>query len=188
MQSQWKLCQLWLKTWGSGTCVCYFPIVCRFELTSVRHGVCRHLGYCDVWRSNIAHQDWNFTWQKSYRNSQCFALSLWWADSGLLYSFPLGNSYLRRTCHHKRWSKARKAENINRWMKCETCGRQSCRRLSSDVRGNITSYWDFTNISIPYFDKQFAQKKNLCLMGPSLLDCWTETEMPGNCNIIETNI
>jgi len=24
-------------------------------------------------------------------------------------------------------------------------------------------------------------------MGPSLLDCWTETETPGNCNITETN-
>jgi hypothetical protein len=44
------------------------------------------------------------------------------------------------------------------------------------VQGNITRYWDFTNIIIPYFDKQFAEKKNLCPMGPSLLDYWTETE------------
>jgi len=51
MQSQWKLCQLQLKTWGSSTCVLYFPSVRRFELTSVRHGVCRRLGYCDGWRS-----------------------------------------------------------------------------------------------------------------------------------------
>jgi len=28
-------------------CVHYFPSVRRFELTSVRHGVCRRLGYCD---------------------------------------------------------------------------------------------------------------------------------------------
>jgi len=50
MQSQWKLCQLQLKTWGSTTCVRYFPNVRHFELTSVRHGVCRRLGYCDGWR------------------------------------------------------------------------------------------------------------------------------------------
>jgi hypothetical protein len=30
--------------------------------------------------------------------------------------------------------------------------------------GNITRYWDFTSISIPYFDKGFAEKKNLCPM------------------------
>jgi hypothetical protein len=45
-------------------------------------------------------------------------------------------------------------------MKCETCGGLSCRKSSGDVRGNITSYWDLINISIPYFDKQFAEKKN----------------------------
>ena len=56
MQSQWKLCQLQLNTWGSSMCVCYFPSVRRFELTSVRHGVCRRHGYCDVWRSKIIHQ------------------------------------------------------------------------------------------------------------------------------------
>jgi len=39
------------------------------------------------------------------------------------------------------------------------------------TRGNITSYRDFTKISIPYFDKRFAEKKILCPMGPSLLDC-----------------
>jgi len=42
---------------------------------------------------------------------------------------------------------------------------------SSDMRENITSYWDFTDISIPYFDKRFEEEKNLCPMGPSLLDC-----------------
>jgi len=82
MQFQWKLWHLQKKTWGSSTCVRYFPSKRRFELTSVRHVVCRRLGYCDGWRSKIAHQDWNFTWQKPYRNSQCFAWSLWWADSG----------------------------------------------------------------------------------------------------------
>ena len=63
MQSKWKLCQLLLKTWGSSTCVHYFPSACPFELTSVRHGVCRRLGYCGSWRPKIVHQDWNFTWQ-----------------------------------------------------------------------------------------------------------------------------
>jgi hypothetical protein len=48
MQSQWKICQLQSKTWGSSTCVCYFPCVRHFELMNVRHGVCRRLGYCDV--------------------------------------------------------------------------------------------------------------------------------------------
>jgi hypothetical protein len=61
--------------------------------------------------------------------------------------------------HHKPWHKARKAENINRLTKCETFNRLSCRRSSDDVRGNITRYQDFTNISIPYFDKRFAEKK-----------------------------
>jgi hypothetical protein len=28
----------------------------------------------------------------------------------------------------------------------------------------------------------------LCPMGPSLLDCWIETEKPGNCNVTETKI
>jgi len=32
MQSQWKLCQLQLQTWGSSTCVHYFPSLHRFEL------------------------------------------------------------------------------------------------------------------------------------------------------------
>ena len=76
MQSQWKLRQLQLKTWGSSTCVRYFPSVRRFELTSVRHGVCRRLGYCDSWRSKIVPQDWNFMWQKPDRNSHYFALSV----------------------------------------------------------------------------------------------------------------
>jgi len=31
------------------------------------------------------------------------------------------------------------------------------------VRGNITSYRDFTNISIPYFDQRFAEKNSFCL-------------------------
>jgi len=66
-------------------------------------------------------------------------------------------------------------------MKCETCGGLSCTISSSNMWGNITSYRNFTNICIPYFDKWFAEKKNLCPMGLSLLDCWTETEMPGNC-------
>jgi hypothetical protein len=70
--------------------------------------------------------------------------------------FPLGNLFSWRMCHHKRWSKARKAKDFNWWTKCETCGGHSCRKLSSDVRGNITSYRDFINISIPYFDKRFA--------------------------------
>jgi hypothetical protein len=35
-------------TWGSSTCLRYFPSVRRFELTSVGFGVCRRLGYCDV--------------------------------------------------------------------------------------------------------------------------------------------
>jgi hypothetical protein len=47
-------------------------------------------------------------------------------------------------------------------MKCETYGGLSFRRSSSDMRGNITRYQDFTNISIPYFDKGFAEKKDLC--------------------------
>jgi len=51
---------------------------------------------------------------------------------------------------------------------------------------NITSHRDFTNINIPYFDIRFAEKRNLSLLGPSPFDCWTETEMPGNCNITET--
>jgi hypothetical protein len=97
VKSQWKLCQLQLKTSGSSTCVRYFPSVRSFELTSVRHGVYRRLGYCDALSSKIVHQRWNFTWQ----NSQWFSC---------------------RTFHHKRWSKARKAEDINRWTKCETCG------------------------------------------------------------------
>jgi len=63
MQSKWKLCQLLLKTWGSSTCVHYFPSACPLELTSVRHGVCRRLGYCGSWRPKIVYQDWNFTWQ-----------------------------------------------------------------------------------------------------------------------------
>jgi hypothetical protein len=46
-------------------------------------------------------------------------------------------------------------------MKCETCGGLSYRSLS-DVRGNITRYRDFTNISIPYSDKRFREKKKLC--------------------------
>ena len=50
MQCQWKLCQLQLNTWGSSTSVRYFPSVHRFELTSVKHGVCRRLGYSDGWR------------------------------------------------------------------------------------------------------------------------------------------
>jgi len=82
MQSQWKLRQLQLKTWGSNTCVRYFPSVHHFELMSVSHGICRRLRYNDSWRSKIVDQDWNFTWQKPYRNSQYFAWSLWWADSG----------------------------------------------------------------------------------------------------------
>jgi len=44
-------------------------------------------------------------------------------------------------------------------MKCETCGGLSCTSLSSNMQGNITSYQDFTNISIVYFDKRFAEKK-----------------------------
>jgi hypothetical protein len=36
------------------------------------------------------------------------------------------------------------------------------------VRGNVTSDRDFTNISIPYFEKLFAEKKNLFPMGYSL--------------------
>ena len=158
MQSQWKLRQLQLKTWGSSTCVRYFPSVRSFELTSVRLVVCRRLGYCDGWKSKILHLNWNFTLRKSYRNSQCFAWSSLWADSEPQYSFPLGYSFSWRTCHHKRWRKARKAENINRWTKCETCGGISCARSSSDVRGNITSCRDFTKISIPHFDKIFVEK------------------------------
>jgi hypothetical protein len=69
-QFQYQLRQLQSKTWGSCTCVPYFLSMRRFELTSVRHGVCRRLWYCDGWRSKIVHQDWNFTWQKNYRNSQ----------------------------------------------------------------------------------------------------------------------
>ena len=82
MQSQWKWCQLQLKTWGSRTCVHHIPSLRCFELMSVRNGVCRRLGYCASWRSKIIHQNWNFTRQKPHRNSQCFAWSLWWADSG----------------------------------------------------------------------------------------------------------
>jgi len=51
------------------------------------------------------------------------------------------------------------------------------------MQGNITSYRDFTNICISYFDKRFAEKKNFCPMGPSLLDCCRETEMPGKCKL-----
>lgn len=58
IQSQWKLFQLQL-TWGSSTYVFYFPSIHLFELASVRHGVCGHLGYCDSWRSKIIHQDRN---------------------------------------------------------------------------------------------------------------------------------
>ena len=79
MQSQWKLFQLQWKTWGRSTCVRHFPSIRRFELTSVRRGVCRRLWYCDGLRSKIVHQDWNFKWQKPYRNSRCFTWSLWWA-------------------------------------------------------------------------------------------------------------
>jgi len=51
-------------------------------------------------------------------------------------------------------------------------GGLSCTTSSRDVRGNIKSYREFTNISIPYFGNRFAKKKkNLCPMGPSLLDC-----------------
>ena len=67
-QSQWKLGQLWLKTWGISTCVRYFHSLRHFELTSIRHGVCQRLDDCDGWRSDILHQDWNFMWQKHYRN------------------------------------------------------------------------------------------------------------------------
>jgi hypothetical protein len=90
-------------------------------------------------------------------------------------SLPLGYSFWWWTYHHKRWPKGRKAKNINRWTKCEIYGSLSCRRSLSRVRGNITRYRDFTNINILYFDKQFAEKKKLCPMGPSLLDYWTET-------------
>jgi len=82
MQSQWKLWHLNLKTWRSSMSVHYFPTVNHFELTSVRLGVCRLIGYCDGLRSKIVHQYWNFTWQKPYMNSQCFAWRLWCADCG----------------------------------------------------------------------------------------------------------
>jgi hypothetical protein len=36
------------------------------------------------------------------------------------------------------------------------------------MRGSITSYRDFINTSIPYFDKKFA-KKNLCQLVPHCL-------------------
>jgi hypothetical protein len=123
----WKLCQLQLKTWGSSTSVRYFPSVCPFELTSVRQGFCRRLGYCDSWRSKIVHQDWNFTWQKPDRNSQCFALSLWWGDSGQKCSFTLGYSFSWRTCRHNWWPKVRKVENINRWTQDR---RATCEEVS----------------------------------------------------------
>jgi aldehyde:ferredoxin oxidoreductase len=55
----------------------------------------------------------------------------------------------------------------------------------SDMQGNITRYKDFTNISIPYFDKRFAEKKRLCPMCPSLCDYWTETETLGNCTLLK---
>jgi hypothetical protein len=32
---------------GSNMCVHYFTSLRHFELTSVRHGICRCLGYCD---------------------------------------------------------------------------------------------------------------------------------------------
>jgi hypothetical protein len=159
MQSRWKLCQLQLKTWGSSMCVHYFLSVRCFKLTSIRQGICRRLRYCDGWRSKIVHQDWNFTWQKPNRNSQCFAWSMWWADSGPQYSFPMGYLFSLSMYHHKWWPKARKVKNINRWMNCETCGGISCTRSSSDMWGNITGYRNFTNICIPYFDKRFAEKK-----------------------------
>jgi len=47
----------------------------------------------------------------------------------------------------------------NRWRECETCGGLSCTRSSSDVRGNITSCRDFTNISIAYFNKRLEKIK-----------------------------
>ena len=38
-------------------------------------------------------------------------------------------------------------------LSVKTRGGLSCARSWSDVRRNVTSYRDFTNISIPYFDK-----------------------------------
>jgi hypothetical protein len=145
MQSQWKLSKLQFKTWGSSTCVHYFPSICRFELMSVRHGVCRHLGYCDGWRSKIIHQNWNFMWQKPFRNSHCLAWSVWWADSGLEYSFQLGYSFLWRTCQHKWWPKARKAKNINNEQSVKLVAnflaehRSLCLEISQGTRMSPTS-------------------------------------------------
>jgi len=42
-----KVMSVTVEYLGSSTCVRYFPGVGRFELTSVRHGVSRRLGYCD---------------------------------------------------------------------------------------------------------------------------------------------
>ena len=42
-----------------------------------------------------------------------------------------------------------------------------------------------TDISILYFDKWFKEERNFCTVGSTLLNCWTEAEMPGNCKLLK---
>jgi hypothetical protein len=163
MQSQWKLFQLQSKTWGSSTCVPYFLVyaVLNWRVLDMAYAGASGTVTVDDQRSYVLHQDWNFTWQKKPTEIHITLREVCAEQTVGRSSFPLGYSFSWRKWHHKRWPKARKAENINRWKKCETCNWLSCRWSSSDVWGNITRYRDFTHISIPYFDKWFAEKKKI---------------------------
>ena len=188
MQSQWKLFQLQLNNWGSSTCVHYFPSVRRFELTSVRHGVCRRLGYCDGWKSKIILQ-----------------------DETLRIKTPTEiHSALREVCGVQTVDRS----TVSRWATRFSGGRVTINDyprpgrpktstdersvklvadfLAEDRRATCEEISQGTGISptsvFRILTKDLQKRINLYPMGPSLLDCWTETETAGNCNITETKI
>lgn len=176
-QSQGKWRQLLLMSWGSNTCFCYFPRARHLNWRVFKISA-RPLGAVTIedLRSYInikTLRGKNPTEIYSDLHEVCGELT---TDHNTVSSWATGFRDGRISLNNdlKTW----KAENINKQPTCETCWGLSSRRSSSDVRRNMRRYRDSINIRISYFDKRFAHQINVCLVCPSLLDCWTERETP----------
>jgi hypothetical protein len=109
MQSQWKLCQLELKTWGIITYVRCFPSVAvlNWRVLDMAYAGASLTVTVEDQRSYIKIGTLSVK-KKTYRISHCLVWNLWWSDRGPQYSFSLGYWFSWKTCRHKRWHKARK--------------------------------------------------------------------------------
>ena len=108
-------------------------IVYSIFLTRARNGVCRCVGYCaishqrsyikiKILRGKNPTEMHTVLWVKFVVSSQWTAVQ-----------FLVGLIVFVVLSEHRQWPKTRKAENINRWKKCEACGRCSWRRLSCNM-------------------------------------------------------